>query len=1071
MKLKGFKLNIIVFICFFNGLFGQSINLSKIEPSSNSPLNQVFYDYKLVKIDFNQLKSAMSTRGTQHFLNLKSEGLDWQLELFDNDIYAPNYLLQVGTEDGVKQFRRKPAIHSLIGYLKTQRGGEARITIADNFIAGMVSEGGANFFIEPANGIDPKLPSDYLVIYNSENIFRNTNIECGYDAYIKNKQQFLEQGKVLESKEIETNKRAACLQVEIAIANDFSVFQKRGSVNNVESWNNTILTLLQANYDNEFANSLEFVQTASFVASSSGSDPWLGINNINSHLDKHVSWGNSGGYGAGYDVATAWTTKYTNGAVGLAWLGVICNNLRYNVCSDYGGSNSCLRQLQAHELGHNFNANHDGSGQPFIMAPAVNCTSTWSSGSISAINNHVASRGCLTVCSSGSAPEADFFGTPTEACVPFTVQFTDLSTNDPTAWQWTFPGGTPSTSTAKNPIIQYKAYGNFDVTLKVTNPFGNNTITFTKYINANEKPVASFSKVVIERNIYLTNTTKYGDIYEWDFGDGETSNDVNPNHEYLDDGIYEIILRAENDCGVHEVKMKVTIVTTPLALFVADTTSGCATLKVKYTNLSSKNVTSWEWSFPGGTPSTSSLFEPTVEYKTAGSFDVRLIAKNSKYKATVERLKYINVDSIPLAAFTSIVNNNIVSFTNNSKYANTWSWDFGDGTTSVENNPTHTYNPGNYLAKLITQNKCGVDTSFETIVIGSGLTVGFSVNQTKGCIPFSVQYSNNSAGATAYSWSFPGGNPSTSTDLNPVVTYNTVGIYDATLIASNASDSKSITKTAFIEIGDIPKSDFKTSITGSTVYFTDQSIYGNTYFWDFGDNTTSPEASPIHLYNGEGEYQVRLIVTNSCGADTLNKIIAVYLIPKIDFTADTTILCGAGIVNFKSKTSSDVNFWSWQFDGGSPDISDLKDPVVRYNGKGIYAVKLTVKNSNGENTLIKQSFIKVISPVLCPENIFYYTDVLNGDYLNPVRKSTDQEFLVFPNPTSGTISVLTKSFGPQTEINIVDMLGKLVYKELFEPNSGSFRKDLNLEYLPNGSYYLSIKDQEHSLTKAIFISK
>lgn len=130
-----------------------------------------------------------------------------------------------------------------------------------------------------------------------------------------------------------------------------------------------------------------------------------------------------------------------------------------------------------------------------------------------------------------------------------------------------------------------------------------------------------------------------------------------------------------------------------------------------------------------------------------------------------------------------------------------------------------------------------------------------------------------------------------------------------------------------------------------------------------------------------------------------------------------------------------------------------------------------MKNSNGENTLIKQSFIKVISPVLCHENIFYYTDVLNGDYLNPVRKSTDQEFLVFPNPTSGTISVLTKSFGPQTEINIVDMLGKSVYKELFEPNSGSFRKDLNLEYLPNGSYYLSIKDQEHSLTKAIFISK
>lgn len=1064
MEIRNILFNLVFVLFGYISLQAQNISLVELQQSSKSPLNQVFYDYKLVKIDFDQLKASMASRGNQHFITLKHPDFVWNLELFDHEVYTSDYLLRVGTDHGVQEFRRHPDIHSLIGYLKSSRGGEVRMTIADNFIAGMIKDGGATFFIEQANGIDPAYSNDVLVIYDSEKIFQNPSIECGFEKYIKNKQQVIDQ-----SEEKVNNSRNHCVQVEIAIANDFPVFQKRGSVANVENWNNTILTLLQDNYDNEFAHSIEFVQSASFVASSAASDPWNGINNINTHLDKHVSWGNGGGYGAGYDVATAWTTKYTNGAVGLAWLGVICNNLRYNVCSDYGGSNNCVRQLQAHELGHNFNADHDGNGAPFIMAPAVNCLSAWSSNSITRINAHVSSRGCLSICSGGSAPVADFYGNPVSGCVPFSVNFFDLSTNDPNSWLWSFPGGTPSSSTQQNPVVTYKTFGNFDVTLRVSNAFGSNTVTFSKYIEANDKPKANFSKVIVSRTVYFTNLTLYGNTYEWDFGDGETSTDSDPIHEYQNDGVYDVILRAENDCGVNEFKMKVTIITVPIALFSADTTFGCTTFKVKFINLSSTNVTSWTWTFPGGTPSTSSLFEPTVEYKNPGSFDVKLVARNSKYTATSEKLNYIKADSVPIASFIYQQNGTIVSFSDHSKFSKTLVWEFGDGKNSNEQNPTHEYLPGVYQAKQIVENPCGKDTFVQELIIGSGLIAGFTSDFQKGCIPFEVNFKNTSFGASSYLWSFPGGSPSSSTDKDPVVIYNTVGIFDVTLKVKGNGDSVTISKQQFVNVGDNPEAAFQKSITGFSVFFNDQSKLGANYFWDFGDTKTSTEVSPTHVYSAEGDYQVRLIVSNDCGSDTLNQLVAVYLVPKIDFTADTTVICGFGEVQFTSKTSADVNSWSWVFDGATPDNSSDKNPLVYYDKKGTYSVKLTVRNSNGENTLIRQTYIKVISPVLCPDYIFHKNSELNGEIIFPVKKQEIDGIQVYPNPFNGLLNISGLLVHEKNFIRIYNYLGAEVYSEVSLSDKSNIQ--LNLNELNAGSYILSIENKKNTYTKAIFLSR
>jgi PKD repeat protein len=80
-------------------------------------------------------------------------------------------------------------------------------------------------------------------------------------------------------------------------------------------------------------------------------------------------------------------------------------------------------------------------------------------------------------------PVADFIGNPTTVIAGGTVSFTDQSTNNPTSWQWSFPGGTPSTSTQQNPTVTYNTPGTYNVTLIVSNQYGSDTITKTAYIN------------------------------------------------------------------------------------------------------------------------------------------------------------------------------------------------------------------------------------------------------------------------------------------------------------------------------------------------------------------------------------------------------------------------------------------------------------------------------------------------------------------------------------------------------------------------------------------------------------
>ena len=130
--------------------------------------------------------------------------------------------------------------------------------------------------------------------------------------------------------------------------------------------------------------------------------------------------------------------------------------------------------------------------------------------------------------------------------------------------------------------------------------------------------------------VNFNNRTLFGNTFEWNFGDGNESTDINPTHVYAEGGTYTVTLTSTNECGtVSEVQ---TIVVAeqlaPQANFTSTMEVGCAPLIVSFMDLSTNNPTNWLWSFDGGDITTSNEQNPTVTFANPGFYTVILQAGN-----------------------------------------------------------------------------------------------------------------------------------------------------------------------------------------------------------------------------------------------------------------------------------------------------------------------------------------------------------------------------------------------------------------------------------------------------------
>ncbi|MBI5915513.1 MAG: choice-of-anchor B family protein [Bacteroidetes bacterium] len=340
------------------------------------------------------------------------------------------------------------------------------------------------------------------------------------------------------------------------------------------------------------------------------------------------------------------------------------------------------------------------------------------------------------------SPYPPFSSSATEGCLPFSVQFSDAS-DSTSVWQWTFEGGSPANSGNQNPVVVYDTPGTYDVSLTVVTASGNTyTMDRPDFITINAQPTAGFSTVTNGNVVDFTNSSTGGGTYLWNFGDNSTNTQQNPSHVYTSTGTYTVTLTVTNGCGTATFSQVVTVTAVPpTAIFSTSGTLGCAPFTVQFTSTSLGNPTSYNWTFPGGTPASSTQQNPAVVYNSAGTYSVQLTVSNAAGSNTASLNQLIQIGSVPTTLFGFDVNGFDVTFTNNSVDAVTYEWTFGDNATSTDVNPAHTYAAnGNYEVTLTANNDCGFSVFTQTVninVSGTEFLEETSYSLTASPNPFS----------------------------------------------------------------------------------------------------------------------------------------------------------------------------------------------------------------------------------------------------------------------------------------------------------------------------------------------
>lgn len=385
----------------------------------------------------------------------------------------------------------------------------------------------------------------------------------------------------------------------------------------------------------------------------------------------------------------------------------------------------------------------------------------------------------------------------------------------------------------------------------------------------------------------------------------------------------------------------------------------CQNATVPFTNTSTLiNQSSWDF----GDGGTSTDENPTYTYATSGTFDVQLIV-TTQYACADSITQSIEVYVPPVVDFDvtpdSLCGPLTATFQNNSSGPDiTYFWDFGNGTSSTDENPAPVMYPAGILADtsytitLTVSNYCGQVSTQETITVMPQPVAVFGTDFDSFCSPWTPNIANTSYGLPDnYSWDFGNGTTSsTSDDLFQLPIYTTgadTTSYTIMLAVSNECG----TDTAYHTIMALPNtvnSFFNTTTLEGcielTVDFTQYTLGSTNYHWDFGDGNVSTTYSPSHTFTQAGTYDVSLMADNACSFDTTTVSIVVHPSPVLEYSYQPDSVCNFSPLQFTNESDFLANY-HWDF--GDGNTSTLTNPEHTYASSGDYIVTLSGTSADG----------------------------------------------------------------------------------------------------------------------------
>ncbi|MCC6542112.1 MAG: PKD domain-containing protein [Flavobacteriales bacterium] len=602
----------------------------------------------------------------------------------------------------------------------------------------------------------------------------------------------------------------------------------------------------------------------------------------------------------------------------------------------------------------------------------------------------------------------------TQVCAPEAVLFTNSSTNvsPNTVFTWDFGDGSPlltfdhtnSGQTISHTYQQGTVDCETTVRLTAENTCndlqgGASFATFNpiRIWDIDDATIAPSATLLCwpDRTVTFANTTdrnclNQGNIYQryeyWNFGDywgtGQDSIiDWAPwpptfprTIQYPGIGSYQVMLLDSNYCGIDTAYVTINIVPPPSVSLTATPNPVCAGETVSFDETTTGGANFFQWDFDTGNGfQWTGAGDQAFTFNTAGSYTVRYTASIQGATAGCADTADVVVDVLPSPTAGFTVDNDAacdqltVAFTNTSVNGVTYEWDFGDGTTSTDQDPVpHTYStPGSYTITLVVRNGQGcqdVATHVVNVYEPPQVQIG-AQNVCEGSLAQFADLTVTEAGNPIVSWAWDFGDGATATDQSPTHLYAGPGGYTVTLVATTPYCGGTGTLPVVVEAR--PQASFQVDddlgCSPHTATFSNTSIGGVNATWTFGDGGASNDQSPAHTYLNLGAqdttFMVQLIMTSAFGcADTASAPITVAPGVQAMYSHNATPGCAPFDAIF-TNTSIGADSYAWDFGDGATSTAVSPTHVFVNNTLFLqtYQVQLiAISNAGCADTLVQQ---------------------------------------------------------------------------------------------------------------------